>query len=454
MTGLAGPLAAPAGVSRPSLPGAAGVLSGNWHRLHTLPATGLYPHQWSWDSAFIAMGTRHLSPRRAQQELESLFGAQWTDGRLPQIVFDPARDDDYSPGAAFWRSQGIPGSPWVPTAGLIQPPNHAWSALLVHRSDPEESRRRRFMQHAYPKLVAWHDYLAQRRTRGASGLASVLHPWESGMDNAPAWDEVLAGVSRVRQADPNWTAPKDIPRPDLLHATTAERPTNAEYENYLYLANRYRDHNCDDRDDEYPFVVEDPAFNSLWAVSEWALAAIADEIGAPSEWHRERARQLTSSLNVLFDEGMKIYVPRDVVADRKLPYAGISGLIPLVLPGNIHEKALLATLRGPRFRLGEVAMVPSFDLTGPDFDAARYWRGPSWFNTAWLIAQGLHRAGAHQEAVRLSRQVTALAVDANYPEYVDPLNGEPHGSRFFSWTAALALDLQASLSDDVTSRLP
>ena len=104
MTGLAEPAAARSAPLSPFPPGAAAVLGGNWHRLHTLPATGLYPHQWSWDSAFIAIGTRHLSARRAQQELESLFGAQWADGRLPQIVFDPARDDDYSPGAAFWRS--------------------------------------------------------------------------------------------------------------------------------------------------------------------------------------------------------------------------------------------------------------------------------------------------------------------------------------------------------------
>ncbi len=122
------------------LAGAGGVLGRNWHRWHTLPATGLYPHQWSWDSAFIAIGLRHLSPRRAQQELESLTGAQWTDGRLPQIVFDPDRDDDYSPGAAFWHSSTLSGAPAVATAGLVQPPIHAWAALLVHRSDPHRVR--------------------------------------------------------------------------------------------------------------------------------------------------------------------------------------------------------------------------------------------------------------------------------------------------------------------------
>jgi len=67
---------------------AIGVLDANWTGSYTLPATGLYPHQWSWDAAFIAIGLRHVSPERAQRELETLLTGQWADGRIPQIVYD------------------------------------------------------------------------------------------------------------------------------------------------------------------------------------------------------------------------------------------------------------------------------------------------------------------------------------------------------------------------------
>src|SRR5699024_9402643 len=78
---------------------ATAVLLRNWTGRSTLPSRSLYPHQWSWDSAFIALGLRHVSARRAQQELESMLGAQWADGRLPHIVFDPATPADaYFPG--------------------------------------------------------------------------------------------------------------------------------------------------------------------------------------------------------------------------------------------------------------------------------------------------------------------------------------------------------------------
>ncbi|MDQ3317783.1 MAG: hypothetical protein M3522_10690 [Actinomycetota bacterium] len=48
---------------------------GGW----TKAAPNLYPHQWSWDSAFIAIGLAHLDTRRAARELETLLP---TSGRL------------------------------------------------------------------------------------------------------------------------------------------------------------------------------------------------------------------------------------------------------------------------------------------------------------------------------------------------------------------------------------
>ena len=47
---------------------ASSVLDNNWLGSSTVPSRSLYPHQWSWDSAFIALGLRHLSPQRAQRE--------------------------------------------------------------------------------------------------------------------------------------------------------------------------------------------------------------------------------------------------------------------------------------------------------------------------------------------------------------------------------------------------
>jgi hypothetical protein len=58
-------------------------LEGNWTGSFTIPAATLYPHQWSWDSAFIAIGNSYFNTDRAIKELEFLFNAQWHNGMLP-----------------------------------------------------------------------------------------------------------------------------------------------------------------------------------------------------------------------------------------------------------------------------------------------------------------------------------------------------------------------------------
>jgi hypothetical protein len=412
---------------------ATAVLEGNWKGSHTLPATGLYPHQWSWDSGFIAMGLRHISADRAGQEMDALLAGQWDDGRIPQIVFDPHRDQDYSPGAAFWQSRSIPGAPAdVETAGLIQPPNHAWAVWKIHQADPDESNRRNFLARTYPQLVAWHDYLTVRRDRGGHGLVAIVHPWESGTDNSPLWDGVLAGVPS--------DAKHPFERPDLLHADSSERPSDREYGKYFWLAERYRDHQCDDADAEYPFLVEDPMFNTLHAVSELALARIAEELGLDGSQHRARAVEITEALDALWDDELGCYLARDVRTGHLIRKATINGLAPLLLPGLKEAATLLDTLKGPRFLGSGAMLVPSYDATASDMHPGLYWRGPAWFNMAWLMAIALNQAGDPATGTALAASLQKLAGEHDFPEYVNPWTGQPHGTRRFSWTAALAID--------------
>src|SRR3712207_7493992 len=53
------------------------VLDFNWTGQYTKPGPRLYPHQWSWDSALIAIGYSRYDQERATSELTHLFDAQW-----------------------------------------------------------------------------------------------------------------------------------------------------------------------------------------------------------------------------------------------------------------------------------------------------------------------------------------------------------------------------------------
>ncbi|MER7741933.1 trehalase family glycosidase [Streptomyces sp. NPDC096538] len=421
--------------------GAAQVLIDNWTGASTVPSRTLYPHQWSWDSAFIAIGRRHLSARRAQRELESLLAAQWADGRIPHIVFNPAvAADAYFPSPDFWRSSEAgraAGAPPAPeTSGIVQPPVHALAAWLVHLADPAESRRRGFLTRVHPRLAAWHDYLLTRRDLGGRGLAAIVHPWEPGMDNSPCWDRALA---RVEPA-----APDTFRRADLDHGHPADRPTDLDYGRYVRLAADYREAGYDDRAAPHRFALEDPTFNALLITSELALAAMSRELGLPDEQYTERADRLSRTLvERLWDEEAGLFRVRDLHDDTLVDEDSVTGLIPLLVPHLPQDvvRRLRATLLGPRFRAPATELVPSYDLTGHAFDKHRYWRGPAWFNTAWLIHRGLRTHGLHQDAERIRAGFLDQARRSGFAEYIDPATGEGRGARLFSWTAALALDL-------------
>jgi hypothetical protein len=416
------------------------VLGAGWTGTSTVPSRGLYPHQWSWDSAFIAIGLRHVSPLRAQTELETLLAAQWADGRIPHIVFNPSVPlDAYFPSPDFWRSStagraaGAPRT--VQTSGIVQPPVHALAAWLVHLADPGLSRARGFLTRVYPRLAAWHRYLLHRRDLGGGALVSVVHPWEQGMDNSPCWDRPL---SRVTPAPA-----RSFRRADLAHGSPEDRPTDLDYGRYVRLAADYRDGGYADGPGD--FAVEDPAFNALLIASEYALARIAQELGSAASARRDRAERLTAALvERLWEPSAGMFLCRDVRAGELIPERGVSGLVPLLLPTLPRELAstLVRTLCGPHFGLGGTTrLVPSYDLLGEAFDPHRYWRGPAWFNTSWLLERGLRLNGERGRADALRKGMLHTAGASDFAEYVDPYTAQACGATGFGWTAALTLDL-------------
>ena len=126
----------------------------------------------------------------------------------------------------------------------------------------------------------------------------------------------------------------------------------------------------------------------------------------------------------------------------------MAGLIPLVLPGLPSKvvASLVETATGEAFRLGapEVHGVPSFDLTDERHEPRRYWRGPTWLNTTWLIARGLQVHGHHELARRLDDDLVRLVAKSGFREYFHPRTGRGHGTRSFSWSAALLIHVLAA----------
>jgi glucosylglycerate hydrolase len=254
---------------------AKGVLRRNGIKSWTKPAPTLYPHQWSWDSAFIALGLAHIDNRRARDELESLFAGQWATGKVPHIVFNPeAPPKSYFPDAERWNSSALSAD--APsgshTSGLCQPPVHAIAVRRIwetSRGKEEErvERARRFLKANYPRLFAWHRYLATARDPEGSGLVTIYHPWESGTDNSPRWDPALEAVEIGDL--PSYT------RYDLQHVSDpSHRPTDEEYDRYLWLLELLKRERYDEAEiyEAHPFLVKDVLFSAILVAANEALA--------------------------------------------------------------------------------------------------------------------------------------------------------------------------------------
>jgi glycogen debranching enzyme len=405
------------------LAAAEAVLAANWRGGSTVPSGRQYPHQWGWDAAYIAIGWSWLDPARAATELESLLAGQWEDGRVPHIVFHPGVPEDaYFPGPAFWGR---------PTSGLTQPPLHARAALEVAQRGGGDD----FLRRLFGRLAAQHRYLAERRDAGGAGLAAIVHPWESGLDDSPAWDAPLAAV----ELPAGGVEPYE--RRDRQHVDPSERPSDAAYDRFVHLAGTYRDRGYTD-DGDSAFLVEDPLFNAIWLWSAHALVEIAERIGEDPGPFREAAAGIHSALLSRLWDGER-FRPRDLCADRLVEPRTILGFGPLLdpdLPGEVRD-AVVAELESPHFRSGAGIGVASYDLLGTEFERRRYWRGPVWANLNWLLARGLRGHGLDARAEELERMTVGLVERSGMREYFDPVIGDGLGAGEFSWTAAVVTDI-------------
>ena len=414
--------------------GARAVLDDNWLGGATKPAPRLYPHQWSWDSAFIAIGNRHERWDRAAAELETLFAAQWANGMVPHIVFSVVAEA-YFPSAGFWDSARSSLAPsHAGTTGIVQPAVHAIAALMVSEARPDEHA---FLARLFPKLVAWHDYLIQERA-DETGWREIWHPWESGMDNSPLWDDPLARMD---------FGPEDVPeykRVDNQIADAADRPTDRQYDEYAFLVGRLRAEDYSPADmTALPFRVQDVLFNSAFVAGSRALAEMARLLGVDAAPIEAQADRIEAAIDDhLWDEDLGLYLNRDARTGELVRVRSCSGLAPLIHESARRER-LLETFDAMVAPIGNGGLIPSVPVGDPGFDSKKYWRGPAWIQINWLLRRGLLAAGERERADVLRHGMLGAVEACGFWEYFDVTDTSGHGSDHFSWTAALVLDLLA-----------
>jgi hypothetical protein len=349
----------------------------------TCPSARRYPWQWYWDSCFHAIAWRRFEPERSERELRSLLAAQREDGFIGHTIFwnEPLR------GAR--RLIYNVTSPDQPMTASIQPPLLAW-AWRIAVGDPN----------AEPGIARQCDWLAEHRDLEGDGLIWIVTPDESGLDASP-------------QFDPIWR----------------RRAHGLPGYPLLVRRNRRLDFDLRRIDAAGGPVCCEVLTNVFYNLSRLAL-------GRPS---------LTPALvQRHYDERLGLFLPRSRPALPQPPASTIAALSPLALPDlpqEIGRRLVEEHLLDPN-RFWTQVLPPSVSAADPSFSVRdtgllgqrRYWRGPTWMNTAWLCWLGLVRLGYERPAAQLAERLGATVAAAGLREYYNPHTGAGMGAVDFGWS--------------------
>lgn len=425
---------------------AAEVLKQNDRGQWTVPSGKLYPHQWLWDSCFIAIGLRHIDPYRAKTELESLLRGQWRDGMMPHIIFSAEHTTFDS---LLWdkaHSKHAPGK--EATSGITQPPMLAEAVWLVgQKLDPKE--RKTWFAKMLPHIISYHEWIYKERDPYGTGLATLFHPYESGLDNSPPWMALLR-----QHGFPWWlklldwlhlTSLINLGRRDLKFSPLKERMADNEALALISGVHHLKSKNYDSRKIfKDPFLlVQDVIYNSILVRANEHLIKISKTAEIGLDGNLVFKFSLTKqAIEKLWNDNSQAFNHRNCLNGLLVDVPSIATLLPLFSGAISKDKAtkLVEKLKNDDEFFSPYPL-PTVPQNSKYFSHFRYWQGPTWISMNWFVYQGLLSYGYKNEAEKLKNKTLELVALSGFSEYFNPITGKGLGADNFSWTAALTIDL-------------
>ena len=324
-----------------------------------------YVGVWQWDAFFHALAYRHVEKQLAHDQIRIVLDHQREDGMIPDAIHDE--------GTVTRLDHPI-------VADVTKPPLIAWASYKLYEHDGDHE----FLDEIYEPIVRWNNWWFENNDVDGNGLCEYHHPYSSGLDDSPLWDEGMP-----------------VEAPDL--------------NTYLYL-------------------------------QQESLAKIASAIGKDEdvEMWRGRAEAMVRRLvERAWDEESGFFWARSNGSrvNVRTPFS----LFPLItgqMPPEVAER-LVAHLTDER-QFWTRYPVPTVAMDDPKYTPGKMWRGPTWVNVNYLLIEGLQRSGYQDLARELRRRTLDLisSRDDIY-EYYDPVTGEnpPAAASMFGWSSAVFIDL-------------
>jgi len=406
------------------------VLINNRRSGYTLPTNNeLYPAQWNWDSAFIALGYSYFNMEYAIEELEKLISGQWEDGMIPHILFHD-NDDSYFPNHKTWDCGNK-----VPSSGITQPPIIATIIKkIVDQNKLDKSQMKR-MEIIIKKLKKYLDWFYNYRDTNKIGLAAIIHPWESGLDNSPIWDGPLDKVKIEENLK--------YERRDLNVSRSSNRPLKKDYDGYITLLNQFKKnkYNPSKIVNDSMFNVIDIGFNSILIRATKDLVEVSKKFNLDFTDLKNKISKSEESLIKFYKDEDQSFFSYDFKNHNLIKVDAISNYF--ILFANLENQEINNKIidKLKKYNSQKDYFFTTVNPKDKSFEETRYWRGPVWINSNWIVYQGLINKDKSFSSL-IKNKTLELLENKKFHEYYNYKTGECLGANNFSWSAALYLDFK------------
>lgn len=413
------------------------------------PCKKLYPHQWLWDSCFIAIGLAEAGEiERAKKEILSILKNQWHNGMIPHMVF---KQKKYTSRAELsWKSYKHPAAPHgVNTSAITQPPLLAEATWRI-ANKLSGAEKEDWLKFTLPKILAYHSWLYRARDPKEEGIVFLVHPWESGADGSPVWKKF---IDERTYSDFWLNLAKKLGlglavnrlRNDIQLIEKNQRLDSIQAIQHYMLLTKLRKLNYQSVKihKSYKFKLEDIHFNSILVRANWLLKQMSGEIDLViPAWLRERFEKSVHALELMYDEENETYCSRTWEDHKFVKEASFYDFMPLYAgtPSLTKAKKMATKLKDYKIR-GASFGVPTIPVNSPSYKEDKYWEGPSWPMVNWLLIDGLKRYGLDDEALNLREQTLNMVDAGGFAEYFNAFSGAPLGAKNFAPTAGITLSL-------------
>jgi len=257
-------------------------------------------------------------------------------------------------------------------------------------------------------------FLLRGRRRDPSGLVRVCHPWETGADDSPRWDDHCPGGFEVER----WRMVKN-----RLVSTIETGPDGEALANPV-------------------FEVAPAGFNALVAFNARELASVTcdDELAAAADGLADAlADRWDDQLGTWVDAGPATGPVAGPGAGGSERFRTLDALLPLLVEEDAQRADRVIDQLLDTAAHGGPAGPSGVHRGESVFDPDAYWRGPVWPQLAYLMVQAVAPHSTVAAEV-LARNTVAGAWASGMAEYWNPDTGAGLGAAPQSWTG-LALVL-------------